>query len=420
MNTLILFATNLVDMFVSMAPYIMLGLLFVGILHSYIRKQTILKHLGHTSFWSVVKASIIGVPLPLCSCGVVPTAVQLKKDGASDGAVVSFLISTPQTGVDSILATYSLMGVVMAIYRPIAAFFSGIIGGGIVDMFVKKQQSSKTSNLTCSCHTHEHTAANNSQCCDSNTTTEQAENNDCCCSSHTHSGSDNCSCSSYDDSHKDTSSSCCTTHSHDSCGCGSSHCDTTPVGAKAKLKGVFTYAFGDFIDEIAMHFVVGLLIATAISTFIPTDFFVNLGLDSGILAMLAMIVIGLPMYICSTSSIPIAIALVGKGLSMGAAFVFLFVGPVTNIASLLILNKTLGKKITALYITCVVLCSIAFGLLLDLLINTFGLTILSVTGGSLHEDTSIFSYIVAIIFLVLIIKSLIKWIVIKCKRLKAK
>ncbi len=398
MDTLILFATNLADMFVSMAPYIMLGLLFVGILHSYVRKQTILKHLGQTSFWSVVKASLVGVPLPLCSCGVVPTAVQLKKDGASDGAVVSFLISTPQTGVDSILATYSLMGVVMAIFRPIAAFLSGIIGGGIVDLFAKKQQS--TNKITDNCHCHGSTSSNTyDSCCGSHIHDEHTDN--CACSSHTHEHTDSCGCGS---------------HAHNSCGCGSCHCDTTPVGAKAKFKGVFTYAFGDFVDEIAMHFVVGLLIATAISTFVPTDFFVNLGLDSGILAMLAMIVIGLPMYICSTSSIPITIALVGKGLSMGAAFVFLFVGPVTNIASLLILNRTLGKKITALYIACVTLCSIVFGLLLDLLINTFDLTILSVTGGTLHGDSSVFSYIVAIIFLVLIIKSLIKWAITKCKK----
>lgn len=369
MEIIITFIENFKDMFISMAFYIMLGLLFVGILNTYIKKESILKHLGRESFASVIKASAFGVPLPLCSCGVVPTAVELKKDGASNGAVVSFLVSTPQTGVDSILATYSMMGVVMAIYRPIAAFFSGIITGGIVDIFAKKDKFNSDIQTSCSC----------------------------------------CSCES-------EHSSCGCEMEHSSCGCGCGCKSEVPTTQLAKFKRVFTYAYGSFLDEIAGHFMLGMLIATVISTFVPTDFFVSLGLDSGVLAMIAMIIVGLPMYICSTSSIPIAISLVGKGLSFGASFAFLFTGPVTNVASILVLSKVLGKKITTLYIASVSVCSIAFGLLLDFLIEKLDWAVLFTSASSTHsEEANIISYIVAIIFLALIIRSFILMIKNKIK-----
>ncbi len=392
MDIIMNFINNFKDMFVEMAFYIMLGLLFVGILNTYVKKKSVLKHLGKENFSSVVKASAVGVPLPLCSCGVVPTAVELKKDGASNGAVVSFLVSTPQTGVDSILATYSMMGIVMAIYRPIAAFFAGIISGGIVDIFAKNAKIITNIESKCSCcHEHEEDTSHCS-CCHE----EKEEPEHCCCCHEHEEEHEHCSCGC---EHEEETTHC-------GCGCGCGH-EQIPTSGLAKLKRVFTYAFGGFLDEIAGHFMLGMLIATIISTFVPTDFFVNLGIHNGVLAMIAMIIIGLPMYICSTASIPIAISLVGRGLSFGASFAFLFAGPVTNVASILVLSKALGKKITSLYIACVALCSIGFGLLLDFLIDKFDLNLL-LNSHSHGEETSILSYIVAIIFLALIIKSFIK------------
>ncbi|MFI3325791.1 MAG: SO_0444 family Cu/Zn efflux transporter [Clostridia bacterium] len=396
MEIVITFIENFKEMFVSMAFYIMLGLLFVGILNTYIKKESVLKHLGKEKFSSVVKASVVGVPLPLCSCGVVPTAVELKKDGASNGAVVSFLVSTPQTGVDSILATYSMMGVVMAIYRPIAAFFSGIITGGIVDIFAKKDKINSNTQSSCCCCS-----------CDEEHSTCGCEevHTSCSCESE-HS---NCGC-------EEVHTSCSCESKHSTCGCGCGCESATPTTKLGKFKRVFTYAYGGFLDEIAGHFMLGMLIATVISTFVPTDFFVSLGLDSGVLAMIAMIIIGLPMYICSTASIPIAITLAGKGLSFGASFAFLFTGPVTNIASILVLSKALGEKITTLYIASVSVCSVVFGLLLDFLIEKFDLAVLFTSASSTHsEEANIISYIVAVIFLALIIKSFIVMIKNKIK-----
>lgn len=250
MSYVIVFLESFLEMFVDISFYLMIGLLIVGIMSVLVKKEKIIKHLGTDTSASVVKASLVGVPLPLCSCGVVPTALELKKSGASNGAVVSFLISTPQTGIDSMAATYSMMGIVMAIYRPIAAFLSGIFGGLLVNLLAKNEKLNVDIALdSCCSHTTTHA-----------TSCHSSEN-------HIHSG--------------------CCGHSH-------SH---EKMPHDSKVKSVLKYAFCDFLDEISVHFVVGLILASLISAFVPSDFFVNLGLDDGILAMLGMILIGVPMYI---------------------------------------------------------------------------------------------------------------------------
>ncbi len=276
---------------VDMGFYMTIGLILVGVLNIFIKKQWIAKHLGGTGIWPIIKASIMGVPLPLCSCGVVPTGLYLKEQGASGPSAISFLISTPQTGADSIIATYGLMGPLFAWYRPIAAFVSGVMGGIAVKLFGAKEQSRSKIGQT------------------------EDEN------------------------------------------------ERLPIRVRA-LKS-FGYAFGEFTEDIAVHFIIGLAIAAIISVIIPADFIGSIGLGSGIVSMLLMIAIGAPMYICSTSSIPIAVMLMAKGLSPGAAFVFLFMGPFTNAASLILVSKKFGRKTTVVYFLSAAVSAIGFGYLLD-------------------------------------------------------
>ncbi|MDX1359533.1 MAG: permease, partial [Clostridia bacterium] len=139
------------------------------------------------------------------------------------------------------------------------------------------------------------------------------------------------------------------------------------IEIRDKIRKSTSYAFGTFLSDISVHFIVGLLVAALISVLIPDTLLVELGINSGIWAMLVMIVIGLPMYICSTSSIPIALTLMAKGVSPGAAFVFLFMGPFTNVASLAVISKKMGKKTTVLYVAAAILTALAFGFLLDAL-----------------------------------------------------
>ena len=288
----------------DMSPYLLLGFLIAGILHVYMPSVLYKKYFYKNSTRSVVNAALLGVPLPLCSCGVIPTALSLKKDGASDGATVSFLVSTPQTGADSILATYSILGLGFAIFRSIAAFLLGIIGGVFVDKCEAKniEKETKIDSKLKSC---------------------------CCHSSHEHK-SDECN-------------------------------DTNK---KKGIIDVLHYAFIHMIDSYGKWLMIGLLVAAAITTFVPDSAFV-LFKEYYILNILLILLISVPMYICATGSIPIALSLIMKGISPGAAFVFLMAGPATNFASLIILKKELGTRKTAIYLFTIVVGAILCAIFID-------------------------------------------------------
>lgn len=285
------------NIFLEMSPYILLGLFFVGLMNLFVTKDLIEKNIGKNNLASIIKAAIFGIPLPLCSCGVIPTAVYMSNNKASKPAVVSFLISTPQTGIDSILATYGMMGPLFAIYRPIAALIMGLFGGILTKNYYKEPEKKFFSlNVL-------------------NNKIEQDK--------------------------------------------------------KTFIDKFFKYPYFEFLDDIAPQFIVGIIIAGLISFFIPDDFFADSIFSQGILSMLIMIAIGVPMYICATASIPIAVALMLKGFSPGAAFVFLAVGPATNAASFTVLAKTLGKKIVSIYILSIIISSLVFGYLLNYFFSAF-------------------------------------------------
>ncbi|MCK5155971.1 MAG: SO_0444 family Cu/Zn efflux transporter [Spirochaetales bacterium] len=361
-------------LFLDMAPYLVLGMFMAGLLHVTINKNFIAGHIGPYSLWSVIKSSLFGIPLPLCSCGVVPTSVYLKDSGASRPAVISFLISTPQTGVDSVIAAYGLLGPAMAIIRPIAALFTGVLGGTASLLLQPKEDS-----------------------------TISEEDTDCRQDENSHS----CECSS------------------ETCTSVQSKADTKEhenwmEKLKSKTAALFSYGFIEFTDDIVIPFIVGLLIAGILSYSIPDDFFAGSIAGSGIVGMLIMIAIGIPFYICSTSSIPIAVALILKGISPGAAFVFLMVGPATNIATLGILKKQFGLFTAMIYLGSISGGALVFGFLIDFLTNYTGINFfnpavisnpaaISEMGvGVGIEITGILQIIISSGFLLLLLYSLVK------------
>ncbi len=352
------FFNSAADIFLDMSLYMLIGMVLTGLLSVVMKKQTVARHLGPGSRFPALKAALFGVPLLLCSCGVLPTTNYLSQSGASTSAVMAFLISTPQTGVDSIIATFGMMGVVFAVYRPVAAFISGVAGGALI------QKIAGNKNLK--------------------DIEEHDEKGGCC--------SGGCSCES----------------------------DEKALSFKEKLIKMADYAFVDFVDDISVHFVVGLAIAALITVIIPTGFFESLNISSGILAMLVMLIIGLPMYICSTSSIPIALVLLAKGISPGAAFVFLFAGPATNAASLTVLSKTLGKKTVAVYLAVTAVSAIGFGLLLDGLIGWLSLPMPALAIQTSGTGVSALKIISGIVFGGLIIRSLFNKLVVRLKIKKRK
>ncbi len=282
----------------EMSPYLLLGFLIAGILHVFVPKKFYKKYLSSNNKFSVLWAAILGVPLPLCSCGVIPTAIGLKNENASKGAVASFLIATPQTGIDSILATFSVMGLGFAIIRPVAALITGICGGLLINKYVTTSSSASSAPTSCSISTEKHS--------------EKADN------------------------------------------------------ILRKLYKVFRYAYFDMIQNIGLRLIIGLLLAALINIAIPDEFFLHFG-SQPLLQMLIILLIAVPMYICSTGSIPVATALILKGLSPAAALVMLMAGPAVNLASILVVKKSLGGKFTWIYLLTIIIGSIFFGFLIDII-----------------------------------------------------
>lgn len=120
---------------VDMGVYILFGLIAAGVLHQTVREEWIQKHLGGNTYQSVAKAALFGTPLPLCSCSVIPFAATLRRNGASKGATLSFLISTPITGVDSILATFGMFGGAFTLYRIVSSVMIAMVAGVLMNLF---------------------------------------------------------------------------------------------------------------------------------------------------------------------------------------------------------------------------------------------------------------------------------------------
>ena len=253
---------------------------------------------------------MLGAPLPLCSCGVIPAALGLRKAGASKPATVSFLVSTPETGIDSISISYALLGPFMAIARPIAAIASAITAGLLVGK--ASEQVPLTEPGTGSC-----------------------------CSNETNS---------------DETASCCSTdkvNKHEN--------------FLNKAGDGIHYAFTDLLDNIILWLIVGLVFAALVKTFVPPSLMAAWG--SGLPAMLLMIIIGIPMYVCATASTPIAAGLIMAGISPGTALVFLMAGPATNISTLGVIGKELGRRSLIAYLSGVTAIALVSGLLLDYLVS---------------------------------------------------
>ncbi|MCF8381053.1 MAG: permease [Bacteroidales bacterium] len=282
------FWSELVILTLEMAPYLLLGFLFAGVLYAWFPSHKIVRYLGKNNSASALNAALLGIPLPLCSCGVIPTGISFYKNGASKGSAVSFLISTPQTGVDSIMVTWSLLGLPMAIIRPIIAFVTGVLGGVLTNSLEKKEN-------------------------------------------------------------------------------GHAKPVQKPLVEEKKkvgILGMLNYAFGEFLEDIVKWLVIGLLIAALIAVIIPDDFFLRY-LSNDYLSMLIILAASIPLYVCATGSVPIAAVLLMKGLSPGAAIVFLMAGPATNAATISVIGNSLGRKTLYRYLFSIIAGALVFGTIVN-------------------------------------------------------
>lgn len=252
---------------------------------------------------------------------MLPAAASLRKQGANKGALAAFLISTPESGADSIAVTYALLDPIMTVVRPLAALVSGIVAGLVENIWFWKKDDGEPVPVDRSCPVD--------NCCDGVECPEEIHKNH-----HTFS---------------------------------------------EKFIAGLRYGYREAWGDIVGWFFIGLLIAAVITALVPDDLMATL-LGGGLSSMLVMLVVGIPMYICATASTPVAAALIMKGVSPGAALVFLLVGPATNVTSLFVLTGILGKRSTAIYLAILSSCAVLFGLGLDALYAGLGISAQAILG----------------------------------------
>ena len=334
MNVIVDIGYNIFSTLLDASPFIVMGLFISGFITVFLSPDSISTYLGVGKIRSVFNASLFGIPLPLCSCGVLPAAVSLKKQGANNGAVTSFLISTPESGIDSIVITYALIDPIMTIARPVAAFIMAFTAG-LIENFSPESVN------------QENPQANNETC------------HQCQCSQ---------TCS--DELIESEFESCI----HES-------------NAVSKIKYGLTHGFITVWFDMDRWFYFGVILAGMITILIPDEIFQSY-LGGGLQSMLLMLIIGIPIYICASASTPIVAALILKGMSPGAALVFLLAGPATNITSLTVLMGILGHRATIIYLSTIAVLSLIFGMLLDSIYQFFSI-IPSAHVGQSSSDLSV-------------------------------
>jgi len=304
MNYLLMFLNSVWHLLLEMSPYLLLGFFIAGILFAFLPASLIARYMGGESILSVIRGSLVGVPLPLCSCGVLPVAASARQSGAGKGPTLAFLISTPVTGVDSILATAGVLGIVFTIARIIASFVLGIAAGLVSILFPGKSHPTPQPSVSQACEICEFTGA-------------------------------------YEK-------------------------------AGSKTRQALVYGFSELPETLVNSMVVGLLVGGLITALVPESLITNY-IGTGIIGVLVAVLIGIPLYVCATGSIPIAAAMMLKGFSPGAALAFLIAGPATNAVAVTTVRKILGTRYLIIYLITIFIGAIGFAFLFDLIPYSFAI-----------------------------------------------
>ncbi len=299
------------SIYLDVAIYMLLGFFIAGILYIFFKADKIKKYLGTGKIKPVILSALFGIPIPLCSCGVVPVAAGLKRQGANNGAALAFMIATPESGVDSIAISWAILDPIMTIIRPIAGFITAI-ATGIVQNFFGIENKPNLEPI-------------------------MEKNRGCECSSSS---------------------------------CAIAQKDKQNI--RTKIKAVFQYSYGELLSDIEKPFIIGILLAGVITFLFPKDLS-TWSNNHQFLSMLMMLIAGIPMYVCATSSTPIAAALIIKGLNPGAALVFLIAGPATNAATIMIVKSLFNTRALVIYLSMIAICSIAMGFLLNYIYFIYGI-----------------------------------------------
>jgi Predicted permeases len=338
MELIISFFCGIWEIFQLLAPFMLIGLLLAGMLHVFIPRHMIQRLMGGKGLLSVITSAAIGIPLPICSCAVVPVSIELRRKGASKPSIMSFLITTPESGTDSILITWGLLGPFMAVARPIASFFSALLAGFFAIGLLRDSDKN-----------------------------DVGEKEDTGC------------------------------HDH-----GGECFDESYAGIFQCFKRIWSYAFKKMADEIVFSLLVGLLLAGLIIVAFP-DNLAMYGLEKGVIPMLIMLAASVPLYMCASASTPIAAALIVKGISPGAAMVFLLAGPATNVTTIVMLTKQFGGGFVRIYLACIIAGALISGYVFDYLLVLSGIHIIPTMSVDSHSIIGAFQWVSALLLIALMV-----------------
>jgi hypothetical protein len=364
------------------APFLLVGFFLAGIFRAAIPEQWVIRMLGADRFRSVFLASLFGVPLPLCSCSVIPAVVALRQKGASRGASASFLISTPETGVDSISITYALMDPIMTIARPVAAFVTALVTGSMVNIWGGEETGEEA----------EAAAGGEGG---SGTGIEAEATASCSCG-------DGCAeaiAAPQADAVVETSCGCEDT-------CHEEELDPERSSPWRSLRDGVRYAFGPLMDDLAIWLLLGFAVSGAIVAFIPEGLLEQI--PSGWISSGLMVIIGTPVYICASAATPVAAALIAKGLDPGAALVLLLVGPATNATTILVVMRFMGRRILAIYLVGVAASALLAGFIINSVYNAATIDTATSVPVSLEEPLTPLKIVAAIVLIGLLMRSALR------------
>lgn len=377
MQTLTKFINEFLSLTARMAPWLLLGFLFAGLFALFFTPEKVRRHLGGKGLLPVLKAVLLGVPLPLCSCGVVPLAAAMRSSGASRGATAAFFISTPQTGIDSMVATFSLLGWLAGVLRPVLAIVTGLVGGVLIGRLADRDDSQDSAGIEA-----EHAPGEHGGCCCSDEGTAPAahRDGDGCCS----------------DEGKPAGE-------HGGCCCSGGGGTARRPGLLGAVRYMLWYGFVRTPKTVASSLLLGLVIATLIQMFVPDDFGASVIRGNAWVEMVAVIAFSLPLYVCSTGAIPIAATLVLKGISPGAALVFLIAGPATNSAMVASMVRILGGRATLVYLAVLAVVTVTAGVVINALgLSLGGSSLAAVSGATEACCLTLFQRLSGAVLLVLL------------------
>jgi HflK protein len=320
--------------------FLLFGFLLAGLLAVLVPGGLLTRLIGTGKVKSVLWGSVLGAPLPLCSCGVLPTALGLRKEGATPGATVAFLVATPETGVDSISLTYALTDPLMTVFRPVAGVATAIVAGLATNVFGAPRSRTR----------EPHPTPDTIACGDSDRyhASEDPQGQYDAVGHHHH-------------------------HEHACEADSPPHSGTTHAGAVVNAtRRIIRYGFVELLDDVSWWLALGIVLSAVAVVAIPAQLFEG-SWGGGMISMLLMFILSIPLYTCASSSTPMAAALALKGLSPGAVLVFLLAGPATNISSIVVLLKVLGRRAVTAYLVAVAIVTLAAGFGLNTIYHAWGL-----------------------------------------------